>query len=105
MSRLSSSILAWNSSIESNTTARPRCFISAGVAALGLMIAPRGARLPRRTAMPALALNGASNGLMTSVLKFSAPSMLAPTVLPLAVTASRWSRCAISFITTGRPPA
>ena len=61
----------WKSSLFSNTTARPRCIISAGVAALGLMTAPRGARLPRSTAMPALALNGASSGLMTSVLKFS----------------------------------
>ena len=55
----------------SNTTARPRCVSSAGVAALGLMTAPRGARLPRSTAMPASALNGAANGLITSVLKFS----------------------------------
>ena len=51
----------------SNTTARPRCCISAGVAADGLMIAPRGARLPRSTAMPPLARSGASNGMMTSV--------------------------------------
>ena len=79
---------AWKSSMSSNTTARPRCTISAGVAALGLMIAPRGARLPRSTAMPALSLNGASNGLITSVLKFSASAMFSPTVLPLAVTAS-----------------
>jgi hypothetical protein len=56
MSRLSSSIFAWNSSIVSKTTARPRWTISAGVAALGLMIAPRGARLPRRTAIPGLVL-------------------------------------------------
>ena len=71
MSSASSSMRAWKSSAFSNTTARPRCTISAGVAALGLMTAPRGARLPRSTAMPALALNGASIGLMTSVLKFS----------------------------------
>ena len=36
---------------ESNTTARPVCCSSAGVAADCLMIAPRGARLPRSTAM------------------------------------------------------
>ena len=49
---------AWKSSMSSNTTARPVCTISAGVAALGLITAPRGARLPRSTAMPALSLNG-----------------------------------------------
>jgi hypothetical protein len=50
----------------SNTTARPVCCISAGVAALGLITAPRGARLPRSTAMPALALKGLASGWMTS---------------------------------------
>ena len=58
----------WKSSMFSNTTARPVCTISAGVAALGLITAPRGARLPRSTAMPALSLNGSSSGWITSVL-------------------------------------
>jgi hypothetical protein len=44
------------------------CTISAGVAALGLMTAPRGARLPRSTAMPALSLKGVASGWITSLL-------------------------------------
>ena len=91
--------------MSSNTIARPVCCISAGVAALGLMTAPRGARLPLNTAMPALALNGASKGLMTSVFQFFASATFSATVLPLAVTALPCSNGRISFITTGRPPA
>ena len=53
------------SSIESKTRAGPTCCSSAGVAAAGLMIAPRGARLPRSTAMPASAINGVSRGKIT----------------------------------------
>mgnify|MGYP003335916944 CR=1 FL=1 len=49
-------------------TARPVWVIKAGVAALGLMTAPRGAKLPRKMAIPAFSLNGLSNGLITSVL-------------------------------------
>ena len=50
----------------SNTTARPSCFISFGVAADCLMIAPRGARLPRSTAMPPCGLIGFARGRITS---------------------------------------
>jgi len=39
--------------------------MSAGVAALGLMTAPRGAKLPRKMAMPAFSLKGAAKVLMT----------------------------------------
>ena len=46
----------------SNTTARPRCFISRGEAADGLSTAPVGARLPRSTAIPPCAASGRSNG-------------------------------------------
>src|SRR3982751_5358282 len=66
MSRSGSSIFALNSSMVSNTTALPRCLSSLGVAADGLITAPSGARLPRNMAMPALALNGWANCLMTS---------------------------------------
>ena len=64
-SKFSSSIRAWKSSMFSNTTARPVCTINSGEAALGLMTAPRSAKLPRSTAMPALSLKGSENGLIT----------------------------------------
>jgi predicted metal-dependent enzyme (double-stranded beta helix superfamily) len=51
-SRSSSSMRVARSSTFSNTTARPSCSISAGEAADCLMMAPPGARLPRRKAMP-----------------------------------------------------
>ena len=87
MSRLSSSIFALKSSMVSNTTARPRCLSSLGVAADGLMTAPSGARLPRRTAMPAFALNGSSNALMTSRFQHGASAMFSP--MRLAVDGQR----------------
>ena len=43
----------------------PGAGAGAGVAAAGLMIAPRGARLPRRTAIPAAAWSGSVRGRMT----------------------------------------
>src|SRR5258705_420748 len=43
MSSFGSSMRSWKSSMLSNTTARPLCFISLGVAAEGLMMAPSGA--------------------------------------------------------------
>ena len=46
------------SSMVSNTTARPSCVISFGVAADCLMTAPRGARLPRSTHIAPCALIG-----------------------------------------------
>src|SRR6218665_198367 len=52
MSSAGSSMLRLEWSMSSNTTARPRCCISAGVAADGLMMAPAGARRPRRTPRP-----------------------------------------------------
>jgi hypothetical protein len=61
--------------------------------------------LPRSTAIPASALNGCSTVLMTRRSKFSASAMFSPIVLPLAVTASRWSSERISLITAGSPPA
>jgi hypothetical protein len=96
---------AWKSSESSNTTARPVCCIKAGVAALGLMTALLGARLPRSTAMPALALKGSAMVLMTAGLWLTASSIFSRTLRPVAVTWSRCSTEAISFITAGRPPA
>ena len=49
----------------SNTTARPLCFISFGVAAEGFSTAPLGARLPRSTQMPPCGLNGFASGVIT----------------------------------------
>ena len=46
------------SSIVSNTTARPSCVISFGVAADCLITAPRGAMLPRSTHIAPCALIG-----------------------------------------------
>src|SRR6187455_470324 len=60
-SRSGESIRVVMSSTESKTTARPVCCKSAGVAADCLMIAPRGARLPRSTAMLPLALRRAAD--------------------------------------------
>ncbi|MCY1366479.1 hypothetical protein D9M69_533760 [compost metagenome] len=65
MSRFSSSMRLCRSSALSNTTARPLCTSSSGVAALGLMMAPLGARLPRSTQMPALSLKGSAWVRMT----------------------------------------
>ena len=61
-SRSGSSMRACRSSMLSKTTARPRCCSRCGDAAAGLMMAPRGARLPRSTAMPAAGISGASRG-------------------------------------------
>ena len=44
----------------SNTTARPRCFISFGEAAEGLITAPSGERFPVRMAIPAADFSGLS---------------------------------------------
>ena len=54
--------------MSSNTTARPVCFSSVGVAADGFSTAPSGARLPRSTAMPPCGLNGVASGVITSAL-------------------------------------
>jgi hypothetical protein len=93
------------SSLSSNTTARPVCLSSAGVAADGLITAPSGLRLPRSTAMPAWGLNGSSNAWMTSRFQFGASLQLSHSVLPLTVSASRFSSGPSSRITAGRPPA
>src|SRR5437879_13270466 len=58
MASFGSSMRLWKSSMFSNTTARPLCFMSLGVAAEGLMMAPSGQRLPRSTAMPEFFLKG-----------------------------------------------
>ncbi len=89
----------------SNTTALPRCRISAGEAADGLMMAPRGARLPFRTAMPPSSLNGAASGWITSGLKFSASATLSATLAPVTVNAALCSLPSSSRMMTGRPPA
>ena len=66
--RYDQSIRACKSSMSSNTTARPLCFISFGVAAEGFSTEPFGARLPRSTAMPPCLLNGLASGVTTSSL-------------------------------------
>src|SRR4026207_1120045 len=63
MPSFASSMRLWKSSMFSNTTARPRCCMSLGVAAEGLMIAPSGHRVPRRTAVPACGLEGRLEGM------------------------------------------
>ncbi|MNC85411.1 hypothetical protein D3C83_10080 [compost metagenome] len=97
----------WKSSMFSNTTARPRCFMSFGVAAEGLMIAPPGHRLPRSTAMPVFFLNGLLNGVMTSVLWHGASFTFSQMVLPLTVKAFLSKRLfsPSSRNTAGNPPA
>ena len=60
MASFGSSMRVWKSSMFSKTTALPLCFISLGVAAEGLMIAPSGQRLPRSTAIPVFFLKGLS---------------------------------------------
>ena len=64
-SSFGSSMRRLRSSMSSNTTARPLCRMSFGVAAEGLNTAPSGARLPRRTAIPPCGLNGLPSGVMT----------------------------------------
>ena len=54
--------------MSSNTTARPLCFMSFGVAAEGFSTQPSGARLPRSTAMPPCGLNGLPSGVITAGL-------------------------------------
>ena len=54
------------SSTDSNTTARPVCCSSFGLAAECLMTAPRGARLPCSTAIAPSGLIGLSRGRMAS---------------------------------------
>ena len=54
--------------MSSNTTARPVCCISFGVAADGFSTAPSGARLPRSTAMPPCGLSGFAERRITSSL-------------------------------------
>ena len=91
----------------SNTTARPRCRIRAGLAADGLRTAPSGARLPRRTAMPPSAVSALSSGRMTSASKTSAACAFLPQ------RAARNRECvavdqpgrASLFSTGPRPPA
>ena len=91
----------------SKTTARPLCFMSFGVAADGLMIAPSGQRLPRSTAMPVSRLKGFPKGMITSGLSLRAARLFSQIDLPLAVSASLWMRprSPSSRITTGSPPA
>ena len=55
--------------------------------------------------MPAFALNGWSNSLMTSRFQHGALAMFSPMVLPFAVSASLFSTCWISRSTAGNPPA
>ncbi|MNC90649.1 hypothetical protein D3C83_67730 [compost metagenome] len=97
----------WKSSIDSNTTARPRCFMSAGVAAEGLMIAPSGARLPRSTRMPVFSLKGFLKGKMTSRFQQGASLTFSQIDLPFTVKAFLWRSLfsPSSRSTTGRPPA
>ena len=61
------------------------------------MTAPSGARLPRRIAMPAFALNGSSKVLITSRFQHGRLAMFSPIVLPLAVIASLLSTPSISL--------
>ena len=72
-----------------------------------LVIAPRGARLPRSTTMPPLAVRPPSIGRMTSGFQFGAAAMPSHTLRPVTVSASRWSLpCSPRVrITAGRPPA
>ncbi len=97
----------WKSSMFSNTTARPRCFISLGVAAEGLMMAPSGHRLPRSTAIPEFFLNGFLNGKITSRFQQGALLLFSQRLLPFTVSASLWRRpfAPSSLITAGSPPA
>ena len=96
---------ACRSSMDSNTTARPRCENSERLAALGFITAPLGQRLPFNTQIPDTGLAGAASVRMTSRLKHSADAKLAPSGWPQTVMAftSRLGRS--SFMTAGRPPA
>jgi len=96
---------ARKSSMVSKTTALPRWLHSSGLAALGFITAPPGARLPRSTQMPLSGFTGASTLRMTSALNTSAVSYCSPIVRPETVRASGFRNGAICFITAGRPPA
>ena len=104
-SRSGSSKRAIMSRMSSNTTAGPWCTSRAGVAALHLITAPLGARLPRTTARPCGGWNGASMVAMTSAAVEMPEGRLSATVLPLTVSASVCSRVSMDFITAGMPPA
>ena len=93
--------------MSSNTTALPLCFMSFGVAAEGLMMAPPGQRLPRRTAIPVSRLKGFFIGMITSGPSLRASLLFSQIDRPLAVSAPLLSSPASpsSRITTGRPPA
>jgi hypothetical protein len=101
-----SSPRAARSSSESNTTARPVWVIRAGEAAACLMTAPRGARLPRNTAMPPVGLIGFFGVRITVWLgTISAASITCFSVRPATVMHFS-SRCArISRIRRELPPA
>jgi len=97
----------WKSSMFSNTTARPLCFISLGVAAEGLMIAPSGQRLPRSTAIPEFFLKGFLCWKITSRFQQGAFLLFSQRLLPFTVSASLCRRlfAPSSRITAGSPPA
>src|SRR2546427_669913 len=76
----------------SNTTARPRCLISLGVAAEGLMIAPSGHRLPRSTAMPEFFLKGFLKGKITARFQHGALLLFSQRLFPFPVSASACRR-------------
>ena len=69
---------------------------------------PSGARFPRRIAKPPFGLIGFDTGRITSWPSVSsALSAISPSVFPVTVMASSWSR-PVSFsrlITSGTPPA
>lgn len=90
---------------ESKATARPRWRSRRGEAAAGFTIAPSGARLPRRTAMPPSATRGSPRLRMTSVSQIGASSSVSTRGLPVTVRASGSSRSRTSRRTASRFPA
>ena len=60
--------------MESNTKALPLCFSNSLLAAAGLITAPRGARFPFNTAIPAESFKGLLLLLITVSSKISASS-------------------------------
>ena len=68
---------------------RPAMTSSRGSAAVCLMTAPSGARLPRSTASPPSRDSGRSRGTITRSLKTRASAMFSPSVCPLTVSAPR----------------
>lgn len=73
----------------------------------GLITAPRGARLPRSTAMPPWGVSALSTGRITSSFQFRASLTSSQSVSPETVSALPSSRPSSQrrLITTGRPPA